>query len=136
VGRCRLAEGDGLPPPGVGERLGRRRSSEKEPIDVSRCRGREGRANDAWWKPVVETHLTEARWVRAIEIRPSTVKGRKITHHAIARLQQQETDALAVNPPDANGNPLPGTFMEWAVGKQGEMMRPNSGKLMLPGPVV
>jgi hypothetical protein len=23
--------------------------------------------------------------------------------------------------------------MEWAVGKQGEMMRPNSGKLMLPG---
>jgi hypothetical protein len=90
-------------------------------------------ANDAWWKPVVETHLTEPRWVRAIEIRPSTVKGRKITHHAIARLQQQETDALAVNPPDANGNPLPGTFMEWAVGKQGELMRPNSGKLMLPG---
>ncbi len=34
---------------------------------------------------------------------------------------------------DANGNPLPGTFMEWAVGKQGEMMRPGSGKLMLPG---
>ena len=26
-----------------------------------------------------------------------------------------------------------GTFMEWAVGKQGEIMRPNSGKLMLPG---
>ena len=46
-------------------------------------------ANDAWWKPVVETHLTEPRWVRAIEIRPSTVKGRKITHHAIARLQQR-----------------------------------------------
>ena len=23
--------------------------------------------------------------------------------------------------------------MEWAVGKQGEIMRPNSGKLMLPG---
>src|SRR5205807_2489180 len=27
----------------------------------------------------------------------------------------------------------PGLFMEWAVGKQGEMMRPNTGKLMLPG---
>ena len=38
-----------------------------------------------------------------------------------------------MNPHDANGSPLPGTFMEWAVGKQGEMMRPNSGKLMLPG---
>jgi hypothetical protein len=61
------------------------------------------------------------------------VKGRKITHHAIARLQQVETDALAANPDDASGAPLPGTFMEWAVGKQGEMMRPGSGKLMLPG---
>jgi hypothetical protein len=90
-------------------------------------------ANDAWWKPVVETGLTEPRWVRAIEIRPGTVKGRKITHHAIARLQQDENDPLAANPTDANGQPLPGTFMEWAVGKQGEMMRPNSGKLMLPG---
>jgi hypothetical protein len=90
-------------------------------------------ANDAWWKPEVETGLTEARWVRAIEIRPGTVKGRKITHHAIARLQQEETDTLAANATDSNGNPQPGTFMEWAVGKQGEMMRPNSGKLMLPG---
>ncbi|MDP2389208.1 MAG: cytochrome c, partial [Acidobacteriota bacterium] len=90
-------------------------------------------ANDAWWKPVVETGLTEPRWVRAIELRPGSVKGRKITHHAIARLQQVETDELAANPLDANGNPLPGTFMEWAVGKQGEMMRPGAGKLMLPG---
>jgi hypothetical protein len=90
-------------------------------------------ANDAWWKPVVETGLTEPRWVRAIEIRPSTVKGRKITHHAIARLQQRETDPLAANDDGPNGTPLPGTFMEWAVGKQGEIMRPGSGKLMLPG---
>ncbi len=90
-------------------------------------------ANDAWWKPVVETGLTEARWVRAIEIRPGSVKGRRITHHAIARLQQKETDPIAANDDDANGNPLPGTFMEWAVGKQGEMMRPGSGKLMLAG---
>ena len=90
-------------------------------------------ANDAWWKPVVPTGLTEPRWVRALEIRPTTVKGRKITHHAIARLQQTETDDLASNPLDANGNPLPGTFMEWAVGKEGEKMRPGSGKLMLPG---
>ena len=38
-------------------------------------------AQDAWFRPSVETGLTEPRWVRAIEIRPSTVKGRKITHH-------------------------------------------------------
>jgi hypothetical protein len=94
-------------------------------------------SQDAWWKPSVPTGLTEARWVRAIEIRPSTVKGRKIMHHAIARLQQNEALApIEVRDPDggvaaaAGGG---GTFMEWAVGKQGELMRPNSGKLMLPG---
>jgi hypothetical protein len=94
-------------------------------------------AQDAWWKPSVPTGLTEARWVRAIEIRPSTVKGRKITHHAIARLQQNESQAPPeVRDPDAGGAGAvgsAGTFMEWAVGKQGELMRPNSGKLMLPG---
>jgi hypothetical protein len=82
-------------------------------------------ALDAWYKPVVDTGLTEARWVRAIEIRPATVKGRRITHHALARLQQDEGDPLA--------EATAGLFMEWAVGKQGEIMRPNSGKLMLPG---
>jgi hypothetical protein len=90
-------------------------------------------ANDTWWRPVVATGLKEDRWVRAIEIRPSTVKGRKITHHAIARLLQDETDPLAQNDVDDNGNVQAGTFMEWAVGKQGEMMRPNSGKLMKAG---
>ncbi len=91
--------------------------------------------NDAWWKPVVETGLTEERWVRAIEIRPATVKGRKITHHAIARLQQEEAtpDQADSGPADSGVFANTGTFMEWAVGKQGEIMRPDSGKLMLPG---
>jgi hypothetical protein len=88
--------------------------------------------NDAWWKPQVESGLTEDRWVRAIEIRPGSVKGRKITHHAIARLQQEEDDPLAQNL-DPDGRPIAGTFMEWAVGKQGEIMRPGSGKLMKAG---
>ena len=91
------------------------------------------RANDAWWKPVVETGLTEARWVRAIEIRPGTVKGRKITHHAIARLQQEEDQPGLQNADQGDSFRNAGTFMEWAVGKQGEIMRPNTGKLMLPG---
>src|SRR5687768_7309716 len=96
------------------------------------------RANDAWWRPVVETGLTEERWVRAIEIKPSTVKGREITHHAIARLQQvePEPDLAPQQGPaafDLGDFANTGTFMEWAVGKQGEIMRPNTGKLMLPG---
>src|SRR2546428_481464 len=93
-------------------------------------------ALDAWYKPVVPTGLTEPRWVRAIEIHPATVKGRKVTHHALARLQQQEpevqrTDAAA-SADDASAAVLGGLFMEWAVGKTGEIIRPNSGKLMLP----
>jgi hypothetical protein len=85
------------------------------------------KALDAWYKPVVETGLTEERWVRAIEIRPATVLGRRVTHHALARLQQDEAEAAG----DGGGGG--GLFMEWAVGKQGEIMRPNSGKLMKPG---
>ena len=83
-------------------------------------------AQDAWWKPEVPTGLTEDRWIRAIEIRPSTVEGRKITHHALARLQQEE------DPEDlgAASEVGPGILMEWAVGKQGEIMRENSGKLI------
>ena len=84
---------------------------------------------DAWYKPVVSTGITEPRYVRAIEIRPATVKGRKVTHHALARLQQQEADA---DPNDDQAG-VGGLFMEWAVGKQGEQMRPDTGKLMLPG---
>jgi mono/diheme cytochrome c family protein len=89
-------------------------------------------AQDAWWKPVVETGLTEPRWVRAIEIRPSTLSGRKITHHALARLQQPEDmpSELFTNDPNVAGD---GLFMEWAVGKNADEMRPDSGRLMLPG---
>jgi hypothetical protein len=81
--------------------------------------------NDTWWKPVVETGITEPRWVRAIEVRPGTIKGRKITHHANTDLLQDEPGELT--------QAGPGRFMEWAVGKEGEIMRPNSGKLLLPG---
>src|SRR5204863_1542926 len=80
--------------------------------------------------------LTEPRWVRTIEIRPATVKGRKVTQHALARLQQEDPElslAAAADDAAACGALLGGLFMEWAVGKQGEIMRPNSGKLMLPG---
>ncbi|MDO8677804.1 MAG: cytochrome c [Acidobacteriota bacterium] len=89
-------------------------------------------AMDAWYKPVVETGLTEPRWVRAIEARPGTLKGRKITHHALAFLLQNEKEAQAMlNNADADSGA--GLFMEWAVNKRGELMRANTGKLMLPG---
>jgi hypothetical protein len=78
---------------------------------------------NAWFKRLVDTGVTEPRWVRAIEVRPGSVKGRKITHHANVELDQVEPD----------GSVTIGRFMEWAVGKEGELMRPDSGKLILPG---
>ena len=88
-------------------------------------------AMDAWYKPVVETGITEPRWVRAIEARSGTLKGRKITHHALAYLMQDEKEVAAMLGNEADSGA--GLFMEWAVNKQGELMRPNTGKLMLPG---
>ncbi len=82
-------------------------------------------SQDAWDKRVTPLELDEPRWVRAIEIRPGNLKGRKVVHHAIAYLEQSE------GAPTEQG--LAALFMEWAVGKQGEMMRPDTGKLLLPG---
>jgi len=95
-------------------------------------------AQDAWDKRATACGdaVTEPRWVRAVEIRPATNKGRKIVHHALARLSQDDAvdNAAAANTDDDSGvNAGPGLFMEWAVGKQGEIMRSDTGKLLLPG---
>jgi hypothetical protein len=93
-------------------------------------------AQDVWDKRSTPSGVTEPRWVRAIEIRPATNKGRKIVHHALARLVQDDPidNAAAANADDDSGvSAGPGLFMEWAVGKQGEIMRPDTGKLLLPG---
>ena len=87
-------------------------------------------SQDHWWKPVVPTGLTEDRWIRALEIRPSTNEGRRITHHALAQLQQEEDDQESL---DLASGLAAGLLMEWAVGKEGEIMRENSGKLIKAG---
>ena len=47
---------------------------------------------NTWFKRMVDTGVTEPRWVRAIEVRPGSVKGRKITHHANVEIDQVEPD--------------------------------------------
>ena len=91
-------------------------------------------SQDQWWKPVTDLHLNDERWVQAVEMRPSTTAGRKITHHAIAHLIQQEPkgDELADNG-DLAAAAQGGILMEWAVGKQYDEYRPNTGKLLEPG---
>jgi len=86
---------------------------------------------DVWFKPLTSIPITEARWVRAVEIRPGTPAGRKIMHHVLARLQQDEPGAQGADDLDPNAGP--GLLMEWAIGKNFDVYRNNSGKLLLPG---
>jgi hypothetical protein len=89
---------------------------------------------DVWWKPVNVIPIDEPRWVRAVEIRPGSPAGRRITHHAIAHLEQNEE---IPDDPDINAaGGGPGTLMEWAIGKQYDDFRPNTGKLLLPGSLI
>jgi hypothetical protein len=86
---------------------------------------------DVWWRPVSNVPLTEPRWVRAVEMRPGSPAGRKITHHAVAYLAQDDPDSiLPGTDADLRGRAM---LMEWAIGKGYDLYRPDTGKLMLPG---
>ena len=63
---------------------------------------------DQWWQPVVDSGMTEDRWIKAVEVRP-TIEGRRIVHHG--------NSALA----------------EFAVGKAGEIYPENTGRLFKAG---
>ena len=96
---------------------------------------------DVWYRPMSEIPLTEQRWVKLVEIRPTNLQSRKIIHHSIAYLVLNN-DPDAVNTGTANG---PGRFndddlvnrrpqlMEWAIGKGYDLYRPGTGKLLVPG---
>jgi mono/diheme cytochrome c family protein len=100
---------------------------------------------DVWYRPMSDIPLTEPRWVKMVEIRPTNLKARKIIHHSIAYLVLNN-DPDAVNTGTANGpSPRGGDFdagdlvnrrpqlMEWAIGKGYDLYRPDTGKLLVPG---
>ena len=85
---------------------------------------------DQWWAPIIETGLTEDRWVTGMEVRPSLV-GRRVTHHAVVYLQQQEEPGDFEPVVDVPGR---GSYLtEFAVGKIGDVFRENTGKLLKAG---
>jgi hypothetical protein len=89
--------------------------------------------------------LTEPRWAKMVEIRPTTLKGRRIVHHSIAYLVLNN-DPEAVSTGTSNGFSV-GTdriaiedlvnrrpqLMEWAIGKGYDLFREGTGKLLVPG---
>ena len=56
------------------------------------------KGQDQWFRPVTPIPVTEPRWVRAVEMRPATQAGRRITHHALAYLQQDEDGQFVGRP--------------------------------------
>jgi len=98
-----------------------------------------------WYRPMSDMPLTEPRWAKMVEIRPTTLKGRRIVHHSIAYLVLNN-DPEAVSTGTANGFAV-GTdriaiedlvnrrpqLMEWAIGKGYDLFREGTGKLLLPG---
>ena len=97
---------------------------------------------DVWYRPMNDIPITEPRWVKMVEIRPTTLKARRSLHHSIAYLVLND-DPDAVNTGTATGPAGPISrqdlvsrrpqLMEWAIGKGYDLYRPNTGKLILPG---
>jgi hypothetical protein len=101
-------------------------------------------SQDQWWRPTVDIPgLTEPRWVRMVEIRPSNLQGRKILHHSIAHLiLKDDPDSVnrgiassrrpSADDPVDLGAQRP-NLMEWAIGKGYDRYPDGTGKLILPG---
>ena len=100
------------------------------------------RHQDVWYRPMSDIPITEPRWARMVEIRPTNLTGRRVIHHSIAYLVLNN-DPAAVNTGTANGpsrgdapddlvNRRP-QLMEWAIGKGYDLFRPGTGKLIVPG---
>jgi hypothetical protein len=86
---------------------------------------------DVWWRPTSDIPITEPRWVKAVEMRPGSLAGRKITHHAVAYLAQDDPDSIiSGTTAELRGRAM---LMEWAIGKGYDLYRPDTGKLLLPG---
>ncbi|HEY7388356.1 MAG TPA: hypothetical protein VH640_07595 [Bryobacteraceae bacterium] len=85
---------------------------------------------DMWLDLESPVQLPEDRWVRVVEMRPGTVAGRKITHHAISYIVQN-APANAINGDVELSRRA--MLMEWGIGKGFDAYRPNTGKLMPHG---
>ena len=97
---------------------------------------------DVWYRPTSDIPITEPRWIRMVEIRPSNLRARKTLHHSVAYQVLSPDNVQAVNTGIAPGpssvsaddavNRRP-MIMEWAIGKGYDRYRDDTGKLLMPG---
>ena len=89
---------------------------------------------DWWGNYVVDTGLTEDRYLRAVETKPGT-NSKQIVHHAVTYLIQDEGDTQLVgrdSRPSAVGE-LGGFLNEYAVGKNGDIFPEGTGRVVKAG---
>jgi mono/diheme cytochrome c family protein len=91
---------------------------------------------DEWNDVLIPTGLTEAKWLRAVEIRPSNERSRRVIHHALARLVQDEESITGVPEEVSDEVGGPGLLQNYAAGAGGHVFKPDAGKLMLPGSAI
>ncbi|MFN7916682.1 MAG: cytochrome c [Vicinamibacterales bacterium] len=106
-------------------------------------------SQDQWWRPVSDIPVTEPRWVKMVEIRPTNIQSRKILHHSIAYHILDPNNVAAVNTGvqvargvSVSGSAAPSAadlvnrrpqLMEWAIGKGYDRYMEGTGKLIMPG---
>ena len=98
---------------------------------------------DVWYRPMSDIPITEPRWVKMVEIRPTNMKARKILHHSIAYLVLQDdpeavntgTATFGLSGPQSREDLLARRpqLMEWAIGKGYDKFAEGTGKLVVPG---
>jgi len=101
------------------------------------------KGQDVWYRPMSDIPITEPRWVKMVEIRPTSLKARKVLHHSIAYQVLSPDNVASVNTGTANGPAAAPTvedlvnrrpqLMEWAIGKGYDLFTPGTGKLIVPG---
>jgi len=77
---------------------------------------------DWWIDQFAEVHLTEDRWIAAMEVKPSNAR---IVHHCVV---------YVIEPDAPPGTPESGVMLhEYAVGKYGDIFNQNTGRLLKAG---
>jgi mono/diheme cytochrome c family protein len=90
-------------------------------------------AADWWGDYDVPTGLTEDRYVKAIETKPSK-DGRFVNHHATVSVIQDADPFVAGGRPGAGENgQVISNFSEYVVGKYGDVFSEGSGRLLKAG---
>jgi hypothetical protein len=95
--------------------------------------------SDWWGDYVVDTGLTEDRYLKAVETKPSP-GAKKVTHHAVTFLMQDESedagDLIGRGPTRggaAGGGESGGFLNEYAVGKNGDVFPEGTARLVKAG---